>query len=1142
MFQPTEEQKRVINSDNKHILVSASAGTGKTTVMINRILRLLKEEKVRPENLLVITFTTAAASEMKERLSVAVANEPSMRHLLPSLSSATIGTIHSFCAKLVRQFFYITGIDPNFSVMDEWKASAMKKRVLDKILSEYYAADDEIFYELIKITGKRNDERLAEILLELLSFRECIPNFEEYLEKSSDYVSIFDLCMDLLLKEALSTVDYYKNKAEKIISQPENKDTKAYALFSSFFDALNINYRYDIFELKKYFQEIKFPQARKSTKNTDFDNNLIDLYKDIKNAFQYDIKKTFEVIKGMTKRGAFMRFARGYIFCDKLIEIFNKFDEAYKKEKKDLGQLDFTSLEGYAMQLLKDPEALSNIENQYKYIFVDEYQDVNDVQEFIISAICKNASSFMVGDVKQCIYGFRMSEPDNFRKRRTYCQQNGGEAHNLTGNFRSDNAILSFVNRVFSPVMTESFGGSDYENEAQLTGSFSLSENISGVHILRYEKKEREAIKPSEKIRNGEIYKIDSEEYSQNPEGSIIAEKIREIVGSEIQLKDKTVRISFSDITVLARKKNTLSEIYDSLLHAGIPARLTFNEEFLQGDEIKQIVSLLKILANHTDNLSMFNVLTGYFGGFTYNEINEINTLSNDECLFDKINALYETNEKCHNFINLFNKYKLVSLGTTADILVNNIVNLSGFRDYVMSLERASERISVVDAFLTAISEVFECRNLHGMLKFLDDCEMNGNMTNVNDINAVKLMTIHSSKGLEFPIVFIAGLNGKFNPDNKLIRFDKQGGIAIKCYDSKRKIILDNPVFYVNTMLKRKKDTEEELRLLYVATTRAKYSLFILNTDENKEEKRPETVTSADSWINNLIYTDDTIQQHLSNTVYSIEFLVSSDTTTKSLSLHKKYESKLKKLEFDNSPKIEEEVERIRKNYFPKKPYPEIPRKMVSSKLKKEFAQIEEDKSEVIISENDDYNKMFAHPYGNTENEVTQLKKNRLNTELGTAYHKILECIRLKPCELEEIKYHADKLLREGVVNCKIFEALDFNVILKTVRDKKMREVLDGCTLHFEKQFISRLQISELTDNSINENVMLQGAIDLIGIDKTNKRAVIIDYKYTGSTFNISERYHMQLYSYKIAVGKLLPQYTILTYIYALKQNELIKI
>lgn len=1141
MFQPTKEQKRAIESDNAKILVSASAGTGKTTVMINRIVRLLKEGKAKPEDLLVITFTNAAAAEMEERLSAELSSHPEMHRVLSGLSAATIGTIHSFCAQLVRTFFYFAGVDPNFAVMDEWQNSAMKKRVMNRVFSEYYQIGDPVFQELIGITGKRSDDRLSEIVEDMLSFRECIPDFNEYLRRNENYRSVFDFHIKKLGENAEASIRFYSEKAEKLFACAENEKLKS--ALAEFLRILNCGYSFDVFGLRDYFAENEFPSVRSGRNDSAADKEAFQAYSSIKKALKSDLDRVFSAIKGQTRRGAAIRFLRSRTYGDKLVEIFLKFDEQYEKEKVGSGLLDFASLESHAMRILGNDEVLTAVRERYSYVFVDEYQDVNDVQERIISLVSEKADSFMVGDVKQCIYGFRMSEPENFRKRRKLFESEGGDVIDLNGNFRSDGRILNFVNRVFSPIMTEDFGGCDYSVEAMLSGTVSVKESeASGVRIINYEKKPKEKIGFTERIERGEIYEIEKDLPDRDTEGTIIARKIKSLVGTEIEADGVKKAITFSDIAVLARKKETLSSVYNCLISDGIPSRLSSSGDFLRGDDVKQIVSLLRIISNRTDDLSMYNVMTGFFGGFTLGEVCAIAASDKSGSLFDKVKKNY-SEPKCEKFIKLFNYYKLASVVCSADMLVNIAVNESGFRRYVYSLERGSERISALDSFMEIIDGLPECRTVSGMLRFLEDCELSGNVTGVNDADAVKLMTIHSSKGLEFPIVFLAGTDGRFRLESKLVICDKNGGITMKCYDPQRRKILDCATYSSNYSIRRRRDAEEELRLLYVALTRAKYGLFVTKEAVVSEDKRPDTVISSAAWLNSLFMKDAENGLDEKRRGYSSEFVGYEKEKSHFPLPSERYEERKARLVFAAAEDVKEEIEKIEiidlsdgKKVF-------VPRKVVSSKLKSEFEDSEFRRDYFVDEDGESIPAFLSGPFGNMDADIERLKKQKKNTALGTAYHKLIECVRLAPTDSETVECFAKELLKDGFIEEEIYDDIEPEIVVKTTRDEKLRRLIDGCVLLFEQRFVSNLAVNELVEGvDSDEETMLQGAIDLLAVNKEEKRAIIVDYKYTGSLRGIKERYYIQLNSYKLAVAKLLPDYDIKAFVYALGQNELIRL
>ena len=549
----TPSQQNVIDFRGQSMLVSASAGTGKTTVMIERIVSLLAEG-IDVSELVVVTFTNLAAAEMKNRLSSKLAErkgESKLIEQLERLDSANISTLHSFCGELLRNYFYVADIDPSFTVLDNNLVKTLQKNAMDEVFLQYFTQKDIIFKKVYKIFSKyRQESNFKNVLFDLYGFSRCIENFGEWY--ASKRCNLLEYCdnnplIATVLRDIEENVKSCAESMRALHSRGVSEGLAFSDVFASNAEMLEKvrldNLENALFDLYK----LTFNRIPARSKKTDFgtdkqiEEQIRQDYADVTKEYDDFVKKYINVCRGEPMEKLWKETQSTVELLDKLAEIITRFDETYFRMKKERGGLDFNDLEHLTVKLLNDPETLADIRSKYKMIFVDEYQDTNPVQEAIISKLATTGNLFMVGDVKQSIYGFRGCEPNIFadkEKRFETCGQ--GEVVRLNDNFRSNVDILEFVNLVFSSIMTEDFGKVDYLRSAQLKGAnLPVLPQTPSVRIDFVTPKPRggQKIDDDEEV---DIYDITAETDNSviDKESAIVVKRIKEYVG--MRYADKT--------------------------------------------------------------------------------------------------------------------------------------------------------------------------------------------------------------------------------------------------------------------------------------------------------------------------------------------------------------------------------------------------------------------------------------------------------------------------------------------------------------------------------------------------------------------------------------------------------------------------
>ncbi|MEG1923619.1 MAG: UvrD-helicase domain-containing protein [Clostridia bacterium] len=1204
MFEATDQQKAVIDEKEKNLLVSASAGTGKTTVMINRIARMLIDKSADIGDLLIITFTTAAAAEMKERLQTNLSENastyPQLYKKLANLSQASIGTIHGFCSQLIKTYFYVADIDPNFNILEDAQSTALRKKVLDDVFEKYYIANDNLFLELLDIYGKRTEDGLQSIIMKIFEFKECIADFDNWIEKNNDPKTSLILCKNVLKNKLLRINEFYKQRAFKLREKAKFVSDRYVEAINILISGKDIPQNIDFFAIADYLSEVPSPitlRANKMEKSSDYFDEVNDEYKLIKNDWQKEYQNVLEVYTTCGKDEAINRYFATIKYRDKIVEIINNFDKVYKEEKYSKSKLDYSDLEILTLKILSETKTLQQIRNRYKYVFVDEYQDVNDVQEAIIQKITKENKTFIVGDIKQSIYGFRMSEPQNFINRENLYNQNPNENSivPLTENFRSNSMILNFVNKIFSFAMSKDFGKTDYKSNSVLIGkndaitSFSpvtlvlynpdsakqplkkakespfnddtINKNANSNESINYNDNNNENINNNieNDVKDNEIYSIESKSENSNEADYLFAKYIKSIVGTTIEIKGKSQKITFSDIAILSRTKSKLAQLYRVVQAANIPISVCYDREIFKGIEIRALVSYLRIIDNPLDEINLYAAVTGFFGSVDIEQISKLKIENSNKSFYEVI--FTSENEKVIEFRNRLEKDRFISQSMTADVFITMLVNERDYRGYILTLQEGIERVQILDSFLSSISGKAESCSLSALLKYLSDSEMKGKSSSISDKDSVKLMTIHSAKGLEFPIVFVAGLNKRFNNQKSMALCNKSYGIGMQGSDKAQKRKYTTIGYEANKYADTLKDREEELRLLYVALTRAKYGLYMICEGEIHQQNKPiESVTSAFEWISFALYNSD---NNDNDSCCKIERI-------KNVEEYELFNSEKKRsVVFSQIPDYKEEENAIRNRIEFRYPYKNdilTPIKLVSNKLKQYY---EDDNEENVMffdedmQDNIESNGNILSDTKNLNNKTNcnlELNNTIINSALindekgaknnnygaeiaakiGTAYHKIMETIPLQKMDKEQIDRHIQLLVNDKSIQVEIANYIKTDIIKGVLLDEQLHKHLEGKRIYREQPFMAQLDMASITGKFSGTDVILQGVIDLLLIN--GDEAEIIDFKYTKSLDNIKQRYAPQLNGYKKATEKILKTDKVKTYIYSIKHAKLIEI
>ncbi len=1135
----TPEQQNVIdfpqnNAPMQNMLVSASAGTGKTTVMIERIARLIKQG-INIDQIVVVTFTNLAAAEMKNRLFLQLsqsAGDPRVREQLEKIDTASICTIHSFCSEVLRNYFYVVDIDPSFGILDNITVSNLKKTAIDELFKEYFADDDKEFLRLYKIyaTGRKEDN-FKQLILQLHNFSRNIVDFESW------YANVRQNCfnhddngplMSILLTDIQSTVNYCKSQLKQLVHRCgiEGGVQIAATCNASLkkLDGVNWSNPISAFNAMRVleFEKLLAKNSKQRIKmaDEDIENKIRQDYSDIRDAFNKKAKSYQELLRTNNVYDMWRELDQSVQLTDKLAEMVMRFEQKFFALKKRRGGVDFSDLEHLTLQVLRDDESAAAIKQKYKLVFVDEYQDTNPVQEAIINALANDDHLFMVGDIKQSIYGFRGCDPSFFAsKHRKYLHNDGGVAEQLNDNFRSNKDILDFVNLVFNQIMTENLGQVNYRENAQLKGQ--TAPTLKQVPSVRINFLTKTALRefPIDDYYDITQKSLDVEDTVQ---ARAIALRINGYVGMAYKDKDGNAkRIQYGDIVILMRSMTArATAIYNALVEMNIPVTAGFKVDGFASKEVRELVNLLRVIDNPYNDVYLVGVCLCCFGDFTETELADVRlNTSGIVPFFDRLkeyakNYDNKTSAKINNLLKLIEDVRFYSHGASVCEVVLKIIEQTNYDLYVQGLPNGELRLNKLNAFVDGLKGASYAESIDKFLYYVDETDESKSEQTLSGANAVRIMTMHASKGLEFPIVILAGLEGRFNFDTPKDTFYVQRntdlGLFAQFYDFDRMKRCDTLGAYACNLRNKRKQREEEMRLLYVAMTRPKYVLDIWATvEQSKLDEIPNPPQDANSNLDWLLYalknTSRGILQPKSDKL-SIEVVDSfQDLRDEQMP----YERYLCEQDTDGKTILE------KLNYeYPFQDQTKMPTKIVSSALDKQFFDDDENATvPVIVADN----------------------KNKI----GTAYHTLYQFVDYN-ADVEQIQNTINQLVVQGKIDEQCAEQLDVDLIFKTLQNPQLKEILQGGKVYHEIPFMLYAPYDQLAkDKRFSDNVMLQGVIDLLVVGKD--KATVVDFKYTTRSDQVAERYPYQLASYKIAVKNICGIDNVDAYVLSIADNKLIK-
>ena len=885
-IQFTPEQKASINYRGGSLLVSAAAGSGKTKVLVERLLSRI-DEGDDIDDFLVITYTRAAAFELRERIHEELLNKLAdspgnlrLRRQSMLCKGASIDTIHTFCSEILRENAHLVRLPPDFRITDESESTVIMNDAAESVLNEMYENITEYpgFPLLVDtITEGRDDKSLSDVLLDIFKKLQSTPDPDGWV-KSKIEAQKLDGIKDIsetdyglyMLKSLQSTVGFCKKELEGLI-----EGMNAHAPFADKYSSSLTETLTGVCALYSAFD--KGWNDAHHNRNISFPRPMpirgYDELKDIRTRCIKELKSCISELEISSEEHLHdMKMLSPAITT--FLKLIQKFDNYYSEEKRRRGVVDFSDLEHMTLSLLieKDSkektELAHSLSSRYKEIMIDEYQDVNEVQEYIFNALSKNRDNiFMVGDMKQSIYRFRLADPliflskynrykeYDFRINKPVEGYEGSKVH-LSHNFRSRAGILSVVNHIFSNIMSSGFGEMEYTGKEWLVPGGDEKIGEKGKRGKPYLDSENNYNKNCVELDIIDFYGKKNESEEENLsiieiEAEHIARKIESLLNKNYEIKDEkegTRQVSCSDIVILLRSMKGRAWRYaTALAQRGIPVEYPGSEGFFETIEVKTALSLLSVIDNPLPDIPLAAVLTGPIYGLTSNELAEIRACNPGLNLYDALIksaelqiVSSETSVKCKKITSDIKEFRSMAADMPSDRFIWYVYNKTGLPGLAGSLRNGKRRRSNL-IFLAESARKFEksgYKGLFGFLTFIRNLQERGydltegpdtKITGAESKDTVRIMSIHKSKGLEFPIVFLANTskNYNFQDSRKSVVFHTDLGIGTMLTDKKRRIKYST---LARSAIQDKLNNEmlsEELRVLYVAMTRAKDKLVI---------------------------------------------------------------------------------------------------------------------------------------------------------------------------------------------------------------------------------------------------------------------------------------------------------------------------
>lgn len=1179
----TKEQEKVINLRNRSLLVSAAAGSGKTAVLVQRIISMVTDETdpLDIDRLLVVTFTNAAAAEMRERVGAAIENaleqDPYNQHLQRQLTlvhNAQITTIDSFCIRILRDHFHKIDLEPGFRIADEGELKLLREDVCEAVLEDFYQkADPEFLRFADSYSGAKNDLQIKEMILKLYNYAESYPWPKEWLETC---VQQYEAANEAELEEKSWIRDFlsYLNvRVEDLITAQEKLLELTQELDGPYMYEASI--ADDLRQLENLRKCEHFSQWQAAISAIDFKNigrsgkyegsvAKKDAVMSGRKRMKDQIDKWKKTIFATMLEVQLERLTQTSKMVRMLVTLTQAFSDRFQEEKQKKNMLDFSDVEHNALRVLVDSETKELTETaleyqqQYREVMIDEYQDSNYVQETLLTAVSGvkngNENLFMVGDVKQSIYRFRLARPELFMDKyhRFSTEESSQQRIDLHRNFRSRREVVEAVNDIFYPLMEKDLGNVAYDAEAAL---------YAGAVYPDYEN--ADCCKP-------ELLLVPSQESGmerREQEAAAVAGRIRELVETQ-----EIPGITYKDIVLLLRSMSGWAETYQKVFEQeGIPLIVASKTGYFSATEVQTVLSLLRVLDNPYQDIPLAAVMKSYFGKFSSEELAQIRSEYPGMPFYQCVEQMLPVSEKIIAFQEMLQKFRQRIPYTPIHRLLQEILDETGYRNYVAALPAGEQRRANLDMLMEK-AVAYEQTSYHGLFHFIRyidrlmkyDVDYGEAEIVSEQENAVRLMSIHKSKGLEFPVVFVCGMGKQFNEQdlNSNMIFHPEFGIGLKWFDCEKRTKANTLIHQIFAMEAKKENLGEELRVLYVALTRAKEKLILAGTCKlpeegqysgfSREEKVPfSTRYDAKSywdWVIPVLGMENPDYRY----VIWDEARMQQEEQRKLQDTALEHRTLLEALQNVSETELAQLKETFSWEYAWKEEGAHKQKVSVSELKHRAMEERSESAEQTLNTAQPLFPDEIATPY--VPRFVQEVKENA-GALYGTMVHRFLECLDFAglPDFADEkqglyfVKQQIDALCALGRMQESDAKRLNWKQLLGFLQSdtaKRMRAAAEQGALEREKPFVMSVPANLVWEDSRpEEDVLIQGIIDVFWEEADG--IVLLDYKtdHVDNAQELVRRYKKQLELYADALSRFSgekPVKEILIYSFALAETILL--
>lgn len=1204
-------------------------GSGKTAVLVERIINKVINDKVDIDKILIVTFTSAAASEMRERILEAIykkiEEDPSntdLQRQIILLNKANISTIHSFCLDVIRNNFYEIDASANFRVADSAEVELLKQEIIDDLFEEKYVSEDKSFEKLLNIyTNYRGDENLRQLILNIYRFIQSSPFPEKWLNDQVEKFNLKDKLEndfsetkwgEILLenfKEELTDSILKLKQIQKNLAKFEELAKYQAVIENDIANLENLENNSNLWE-SAYNSAItlawaKWPSDRKITLE------IKDQAKDIRDSVKKKVASTIDKYLIYNSKQANSDIYEMYDALSSIKELVIEFTNKFAAKKKEKNIVDFNDIEHFALNILvkidengeiTETDVAKKYKEKFEEIAIDEYQDSNLVQENILKSVSKGNNIFMVGDVKQSIYKFRQARPELFLEKYKKYNVKGEEIDKglkiqLFKNFRSRENILDLTNLIFENIMSEKLGdicyneneylnyGANYPEPEGVPGEYA---GIAELNIIDIKAPEIDIYKDEDDAQSEEEQVPESEERVEDVvlEAKYVAKKIKELIDSDYIVYDRKKgyrKITYKDIVVLLRSTKISAPIFEKeISNLNMPVFSDISSEYLESMEIQTIMCLLKVIDNPMQDIPLVTVLRSSIGGFTDNELVEIRGNEKNISFYESLKNKYEslngvTDDKLNDlknkieiFLNNLKKWQSEEKYMALDELIWQIYSDTNFYNYVTLLPNGGLRQANLKILFERAKQ-YESASFKGLFNFINFIDKLH--SNSGDLSAAKLigenedviriMSIHKSKGLEFPVVFLSCTGKQFNLQdlNENIILHQDLGFGPKYINSDMRIEYTTLAKEAIRLKTKVETLSEEMRVLYVALTRAKEKLIItgISKDVQKSLKEKEDLIqmykndcneinhvllkkykSYLDWIelvyfNNIEKINDYMNVNIIKKTDLIKELNQDEIVDEEENLITKLNKRANELDKENIRELSKSL-KWKYNYIESSV---IPTKTSVTKLK-------EAENEKIISieelEGQSEESKFAVARPQFLNEDVQITSAQKGTLMHLCFQKLDEH---KEYTKEMIQKLVDDLVYRKIITKLEAEAINTYKLYSYTKSELFKQLKNAKKVYKEQPFYISLKADEVYGNDAKDNILVQGIIDLYFINQDDE-VVLVDYKTDyvekGKEDELVKKYEKQLEIYKKALEQALGKNVDKCYIYSVYLEKLIAI